>query len=222
VAIKRTKTLLNKSSDRLGLVLIIIGIIGIVLSFMINANQPKPPKIAKGVAVQAAPSSVKPAPETVAAYNVPPSDPKYIAIPAINIANTPVLKLGLLKSGAIATPDNIYDTGWYDGSSLPGQSGAMFIYGHVSSWTANGIFYNLKKLAAGDKIIITRGDNTVYNYQVISSEIYPYNNVNMSQVLAPVNSQPGLNLMTCTGQVIKGTSEFNERLVVFTSLVTAS
>jgi hypothetical protein len=42
----------------------------------------------------------------------------------------------------------------------------------------------------------------------------------MQQVLSSVNpDQPGLNLMTCTGQVIKGTSQFNERLVVFTTLV---
>jgi LPXTG-site transpeptidase (sortase) family protein len=151
---------------------------------------------------------------------VPPNNPKYIAIPAINISNTPILRLGLLKSGAIGTPDNIYDTGWYDGSSLPGQSGAMFIYGHVSSWTADGIFYNLKKLTPGDKITITTGNNTTYTYQVMGTKVYPYNNVDMNQVLSPIDaSKPGLNLMTCTGQIIQGTSEFNERLVVFTSLV---
>ena len=89
----------------------------------------------------------------------------------------------------------------------------MFIYGHVSSWTADGVFYNLHKLKAGDNIVITRGDNTSYTYTVIKSRIYPYNNVPMNTVLAPVNSDmPGLNLMTCTGSVIKGTSEFNERL----------
>ncbi|MEI9913455.1 MAG: class F sortase [Candidatus Saccharibacteria bacterium] len=60
-----------------------------------------------------------------------------------------------------------------------GQAGAMFIYGHVSSWTADGIFFNLKKLVQGDKIVITRGDNKTYTYQVVSTKIYPYNNVDM-------------------------------------------
>jgi sortase A len=130
------------------------------------------------------------------------------------------LKLGLTSGGAIAVPDNIYDTGWYDGSSKPGQSGAVFIYGHLSSWTADGVFYNLKKLKPRDDVIITRGDNTTYTYRVITSKVYPYNNIDMDQVLAPINpNKPSLNLMTCTGEVIKGTSEFNERLVVFTSLV---
>jgi hypothetical protein len=44
----------------------------------------------------------------------------------------------------------------------------------------------------------------------------------MKQVLSPINpNKPGLNLMTCTGHVMKGTSEFSERLVVFTSLVSS-
>lgn len=198
----------------------VLGVIAIVLLIHDAKTDPKPPPGA--LTSKSAPSSIKPSKKTVVSYSVPPADPKYIAIPAIGISNTPILKLGLTSSGAIAVPDNIYETGWYDGSSLPGESGAMFIYGHVSSWTADGIFYNLKKLVPGNQISIIRGDNTKYTYQVVSSKVYPYNNVNMSQVLAPVNTgKPGLNLMTCTGQVIKGTSEFNERLVVFTSLVSS-
>ncbi len=200
----------------IALVLIILGITGISTAIVTYKNEPKPPKT---VSVYSAPSSIKPSSREVISYSVPANDPKYIAIPAIGISNTPVLKLGLSKSGAINTPDNIYETGWYDGSSLPGQSGAMFIYGHVSSWSADGIFFNLKKLVYGDNILITTGNNTVYIYRVSSTKVYPYNNVNMQQVLSPINAKlPGLNLMTCTGQVIRGTSEFNERLVVFSSL----
>lgn len=133
-----------------------------------------------------------------------------------------MLKLGLTSGGAIAVPDNIYDAGWYDKSSLPGQKGAMFIYGHVSSWTADGIFHDLKKLKAGDSVVITRGDNKKFTYRVISTKTYPYNKVDMNQVLSPIDgNETGLNLMTCTGQIIKGTSEFNERLVVFTSLASS-
>jgi LPXTG-site transpeptidase (sortase) family protein len=210
------------TSRRLAYLLITLGVVMGVTAIAIDVHQartePKPPPGA--LQSSSAPSAKRPAPATVAAYTVPPNDPKYIAIPAINIANTPILRLGLLKGGQIATPDNVFETGWYDGSSLPGQNGAMFIYGHVSSWTSDGIFYNLKKLVPGNLVTITRGDNKAFTYKVVSSKVYPYNNVNMSQVLSPINpGKPGLTLMTCTGQVIKGTSEFNQRLVVFTTLV---
>lgn len=129
------------------------------------------------------------------------------------------MPLGLLKDGEMATPNNIYDTGWYTASSKPGQAGAMFIYGHVSSWQANGVFYNLKKLKPNDRIIISRGDDARYIYKVVSSTVYPYNHVDMQAVLSPVTAGlPGLNLMTCTGPLIGGTGEFSQRLVVFTSL----
>ncbi|MHB1865268.1 MAG: class F sortase [Candidatus Saccharimonadales bacterium] len=203
--------------------LIAIGALGIGVSTYILINTPVPPKAVsepKSISVNDAPSSVKPKPAVVASYSVPPSNPKYISIEAIGVKDVPIIKLGLLSSGAIATPDNIYEAGWYDSSSLPGQSGAMFIYGHVSSWQADGIFYNLKQLIPGDQVVITRGDNKTFTYVVVTSKIYQYNNVDMNQVLAPISSTiPGLNLMTCTGQVIKGTSEFNERLVVFTKLL---
>ncbi len=206
----------------LALALIILGLVfasvAVILYLHNKHTEPAPPPGA--LTSLSAPSSIKPQPQAVATYTVPPDNPKYLSIPAISINNVRVLRLGLLSNGSIAVPDNIYDTGWYDGSVKPGQNGAMFIYGHVSSWTADGVFYDLKKLVPGNQVTITSGDNATYTYQVVSTTIYPYNNVNMSQVLAPVNPNiPGLNLMTCTGQVIKGTSEFNERLVVFTSLV---
>ena len=206
--------------------LVATGIVGLCLSLVIYMNQPRPPVLVnnkvKSVDVSPAPSSVKPKASTIASYSVPANNPKYIAVPAIGITNTPVLKLGLLKGGAIATPDNIFETGWYDGSSLPGQAGAMFIYGHVSSWTADGIFYNLHKLVPGDKVIITTGNNTIYTYQVVVSRVYPYTSVPMNTVLSPISpTTPGLNLMTCTGKVIPGTSEFNERLAVFTKLISS-
>lgn len=185
-----------------------------LLAIRTNTNTPKPPPGA--LHAPAAPSSVRPAQNTVDTYSVAPYLPKYISIPAIGIAKARVVRLGVMKDGAIATPDNIFDTGWYGGSAKPGQPGAMFIYGHVSSWTANGVFYDLHKLRPDDAIIITRGDNTVFSYRVVTSKVYPYTDVDMSQVLSPVDAgKPGLNLMTCTGDVIKGTSDFSERLVVF-------
>jgi len=211
----------SSSQIKIARSLITLGLIaGLIAGLLLVHNNQKTPKAPPGALTsKSAPSSVKPKPKTIVTYSVPPTDPKYIAIPAIGIANTPILKLGLIND-AIAVPDNIYETGWYDASSKPGQPGAMFIYGHVSSWTADGIFYNLKKLQPSDTITITTGANEIFTYRVVSTKIYQYNNVDMQQVLSPINTNlPGLNLMTCTGRVIKGTSEFNERLVVFTSLI---
>jgi sortase A len=191
-------------------------------------QDPAPPPLTKLAAPDLTkPSGLPSAPSrsTVDNYTVAPTLPKYIAIPAINIPNTEVISLGLDKNGAIDVPSSSYVTGWYDGSTKPGQQGAMFIYGHVAGWYTGGIFYNLKKLQPGNAITVTRGDNKVYTYQVVTSKVYPYQSVDMQAVLSPITKgTPGLNLMTCTGSVVKGSNPitFNERLVVFTKLVSSS
>jgi LPXTG-site transpeptidase (sortase) family protein len=161
------------------------------------------------------PSTVRPTSQAISQYVVAPDLPRYLKIPKLNISAR-VLQVGLTASGAVGTPSNVFDTAWYTGSATPGQPGATLIDGHVSSWTTHGVFYNLKQLVVGDNIQIIRGDGTVINYQVVKAQTYNINNVDMKAALSPVTAgKSGLNLITCTGQVEKGTSQFNQRIVVF-------
>jgi hypothetical protein len=163
-------------------------------------------------------STVKPTTNALADYVVAPNLPRYIIIPKLNV-DARVLSVGVNANGALGTPDNVYDTAWYNESAQPGQPGAMLIDGHVSSWTAHGVFYGIKTLTPGDIIKIQRGDGTVFTYNVVRSQIFQSSNVDMTSAMTPVvTGQPGLNLITCTGDVIPGTNEFNERIVVYATL----
>jgi sortase (surface protein transpeptidase) len=163
----------------------------------------------------AAPSTTKPVAKAFASYTVAANLPRYIFIPRLSVQAI-VRPLGLTTGGQLATPDNVYDAGWYTNSAKPGQPGAMVIDGHVSSWTTNGVFYGLKTLQPGDLIAIERGDGTKLNYTVVKKQVYPYQQVDMSALLSPIaGGKPGLNLITCTGDVIKGTNSFTERIVIF-------
>ena len=156
-----------------------------------------------------------PTQKAVDTYTVPADQPRIMTIPAINV-NARVKAVGVTKDNAMGTPANVYDAGWFNQSSKPGQDGAMVIDGHVSSESAHGVFYDLKKLKSGDTITIERGDHTTLNYSVVTTKTYDYNNVDMLAVLRPVDpDKPGLNLITCGGSVIKGTHEFDKRVVVF-------
>lgn len=183
-------------------------------------DQPTPPPQSHSSNREtSSPSATKPPKQAVDNYSVAADMPKYIDIPAINVTKTRTIQLGVMQNNQIAVPDNLYDTGWYQASAKPGEDGAMFVFGHVSSWQAKGIFYNLHTLQPGDKIFITRGDNRQFTYRVVAKKIYNHTKIDMKTVLAPIESgKPGLNLMTCAGHVIKGTNEFSERLVVFTTL----
>jgi len=161
------------------------------------------------------PSTARPSTAVISNYAVGPTLPRYLDIPKLGV-HARVLSLGILNSGALATPNNVFDVGWYNESSLPGQPGATLIDGHVSSWTSHGVFYGIKTLAAGDLIQVERGDGQVMSYKVVRSQVYDHNDVDMQSAVTPVDpTKPGLNLITCTGDVIPGTNEFNERVLVY-------
>lgn len=219
----------SKLQLQLAWLLIVLGVLaggGAGFLWVQQSKADVPPPLPQLLAPQEnqAPAKVsKPSAKVIASYHVAPTLPKFLSIPAIGISKVRVLSLGLTKDNRIAVPTNSYDTGWYNASAKPGQSGAMFIYGHVAGWNQGGVFYNLKKLKPGNKIIVTRGDNTTYTYQVKSLKLHPAKKVDMNAVLAPVDpSKPGLNLMTCTWNIVNGKSQFNNRRVVFSSLVSKS
>ncbi len=165
------------------------------------------------------PSTTKPSSNAVNNYMVAPDLPRYIKIPKLGV-NARVLQAGVTSSGALDSPKNVYDAAWYTGSAKPGQVGATLIDGHVSSWKTPGVFSGLKKLVAGDTIQIQRGDGQLLTYQVIKSQVYPEDSVDMRAAMTSVDANhPGLNLITCAGKVKPGTSEFNQRLVVFTKQI---
>lgn len=206
------------SSKRVAYLFIFIGLLLAAGAIFLLLRDPSPAAPSPNTD-QFTPSSVKPTAQQIAGYQVAPDLPRYINIPAIKVPTSRVISLGANKKNQIVAPANIYDAGWYKRSAKPGQAGAMFIYGHVSSWDAKGLFFNLRKLKPGDKVTVTRGDNKKFTYTVISSKTYNYKKVDMHQALSPIQAgKPGLNLMTCAGKIIKGTNEFDERVVVFTSL----
>lgn len=166
------------------------------------------------------PKTDQPSSNDLASYQVAPTKPRIVSIPKIGV-KARIVPEGVTKDGSLAAPGNVYDTGWYTASSLPGTQGAMLLDGHVSSWTTNGVFYNLKKLQAGDIVTVERGDTKTYQYKVVKMQTYSADAVDMNAAVTPVvPGTPGLNLITCGGKVKPGTSEFTERVVVFTQQIT--
>lgn len=166
-----------------------------------------------------APSTTRPSAKAFSQYAVAPDLPRYLKIPKLGV-NTRVMQVGVTSSGALATPSNVYDSAWYTGSAKPGEQGATLIDGHVSSWTTKGVFYGIKNLEAGDRIQIVRGDDTVLTYSVVKTQSYDADNVDMKAAIKPVTQgKSGLNLITCSGKVKPGTSEFTQRTIVFAEQV---
>ncbi len=162
-----------------------------------------------------APSVVKPTAAAVSSYVVAPNLPRYIDIAKLKV-HARVTSMSVNAQNQLQAPRNVYDAGWYNASAQPGQNGAMLIDGHISSWTTKGVFYGLEKLVTGDPITVTRGDGQQFTYKVVKTQLFDADKVDMASLLVSQDTaKPGLNLISCAGDVIPGTNEFNKRFVVY-------
>jgi len=193
-------------------------ITGVVIAFTQQKQNEKIIKIASSEGITL-PSAKKPSENDFQKYTVAASLPRYIFIPSLNVRSV-VLSVGLTKSNQIDTPNSLYNTGWFNHSSKPGQPGATVIDGHLGTSQQKGIFAGIINLKKGDVIQIQKGDGTTLHYSVVSAKVYPLTNVDMNALLSPVNPKlPGLNLITCSGTVINGTYQYDKRVIVFSQLV---
>lgn len=148
-------------------------------------------------------------------YKVAADSPRVLSIPSLGIKSR-IVPLGRDATNSVEAPNNIYDTGWYNESAVPGSSGAALIDGH-SSELGYGVFGQLPKIKVGASIGIEMGDGTIHNYSVAAVEIVPFDKVDMQKVLQPYNSiQEGLNIMTCTGKWISDKQTLDHRIIVYT------
>ncbi len=127
---------------------------------------------------------------------------------------------GVDQTSAIAVPDNMYMTGWYVNSVLPGQPGLRVIDGPISGiYDVNAVFRHLENLQAGDMFSITLGSGKVLQYKVYREQSVPLNDAVKVPLAkdAAVTSQ--LNLITCGGQYNKDTKLYDHRIIVSAQLL---
>ena len=190
-----------------------------IQGWLLNRRVGQSLPVAHAESQTALPDETKPADDELAQYQVAADMPRYLSIESQGI-KARVFRMGLTNEGAVATPNNVHDTGWYEGSAKPGDSGISLIVGHVSGISSPGVFGKLSQLQAGDTITIERGDGKILKYRVAGSESFPADNVDMTKVLSHTSGgQETLNLITCHGSYSLASHQYNERLVVYTTRI---
>ena len=145
----------------------------------------------------------EPTEEEVTEYIVAEDRPRYITIEKIDVKNRRILAVGINSKGELATPTNIFDTGWYTGSGKPGEGKTMLIDGHNGGPHVYGVFKRLPELTTGDIITIERGDGTIFNYSVMENVEVPLSESDVYMATAmrsPEKGRESLTLITCTGE----------------------
>lgn len=145
------------------------------------------------------------------------SEPVAINIPAISL-DADVTKVGQQYDGSIQMPSATkYITGWYKNSPPPGEIGPSVIVGHVDNLKGPSVFWNLRKLAAGDLIKISRADGSTATFAVIGIEMFSQNSFPSGRVYGNTDSAE-LRLITCGGTFSRSSGQYSDNLVVFARL----
>ncbi|MFI5267979.1 MAG: class F sortase, partial [Chloroflexota bacterium] len=122
--------------------------------------------------------------------------------------------VGTTADGAMDAPHEWNDVAWFDLGYRPGERGSAVIAGHLDSTTDRAVFWDLRLLKPGDKVLLKAQDGSQITFQVAGSEIYPYNQAPLQKIFGMAD-QPMLNLVTCNGVFDRGSKNYDKRLVVY-------
>ena len=145
-------------------------------------------------------TEVKP---TESDYHVAADQPRFLSIEKLGIKNARIIGVGVRNDGAMGTPYNIYDVGWYVHSGKPGTGGTLLMNGHNGGPTMSGVFKKLPTIQKGDIIEVERGDGAHFKYSVVETFIVPLAEADKHMEKAQESPQAGtesLSLITCTGE----------------------
>jgi Sortase domain len=153
------------------------------------------------------PPPASPVPQTP----IPTSPPVRLFLPTLNL-HPPVEPLGLDRYGAMDTPNNIWDVGWYNAGPVPGAPGDAVMDGHAGYPGQPLIFGRLAKIQPGEPIWVVLADGSKQVFTVVSVTSWPANSMppNMFEPYGP----PRLTLVTCDGDFNSDTKTYASRLVV--------
>ncbi len=147
-----------------------------------------------------------------------PITPALLRIPTIGV-DAPVGGVGLRGDGSMDVPDNLWTSAWLSSDARPGQAGNAVIAGHRGIATP-GLFGHLEDVRPGDKIYVSDAGGSEFVYEVTRIAPLDLSAATQIAVFGP-SPAPQLVLVTCYGRYLDTARTYDQRLVVFSRLVSA-
>ena len=146
--------------------------------------------------------------------------PRTLRIPKIKV-DAEVIALGIMPDGKLDAPKNASQVGWWNGGKLPGEQGTAVIDGHLNLQGKPAVFWNLRRLRRGDRFEVEDEKGEKLTFQIRKVKKFPVANAPLDDIFLKAGGRY-LNLITCAGQWDDAIGHYNERLVIFSELVSDS
>lgn len=137
-----------------------------------------------------------------------------LIIPAIKIDRPTVRGLLDTARNEMIAPDGAFDVAYYEYSALPGHGNAVFS-GHVDYiGVGPAVFWDLRKLKAGDVILVQLEDGSTLRYAVRFNRTYDAEHGPWGELFSRDAGQDVVTLYTCDGDFDRRSGNYDERRVV--------
>ena len=191
-----------------------LGGIAVLILLLLAPGGPPGPSAAASAARPPVPYAL---PAVAPGLPSPAVPPIRLRIPAIHVS-AKIVDEGLDAGGALQVPPltdaGVRLAGWYDLGPAPGQVGSAIIVGHVDSYQAAGVFYDLGSLVPGNAVEVTLANGETVHFTVTSVHEYSKAHFPASEVYGPEPYQ-ALRLITCGGAFDEATGHYLSNIVVY-------
>jgi sortase (surface protein transpeptidase) len=143
--------------------------------------------------------------------------PVRIRIPTIEVSSR-LQRLGRNSDGTIEIPTEWDVAGWFAGGPRPGQRGPAVILGHVDSEAGPAVFYRVRELRSGDKILVDQRNGRTVKFVVKRIERHDKDAFPTDEVYFPT-LKPMLSLITCGGTFDESVGHYRDNVIVFAARV---
>lgn len=164
-----------------------------------------------------APGTDPTAPAATTPGSVRSARPVRVEVPSLGI-DAPVVSLGLDRRQRLEVPGNATDVGWWSGGPAPGTRGPAVVAGHVNYEGQAGVFQDLGKVHAGDRVKVTLDDGPAAEFVVDRVEQHPKDAFPTDSVYGPTAGSE-LRLITCGGDFDRSSRHYEDNIVVYASRV---
>ena len=174
-------------------------------------TRPRPQPEASPTQPEASPTA---APDLLAAAR--DREPISLNIPDLGV-DSPVVTTSMDASRSIVVPEDVMETGWYDGSRRLGASyGSTVIVGHRDSATqGSGALFGIEEIPLGATITVTAQDGTAHEFIVDSVEFIDKDSLPQEAPRIFTHRGPyRLVLITCGGAFDESIRSYESNVVI--------
>jgi sortase A len=146
-----------------------------------------------------------------------PGNPVRLQIDSIDV-DAPFEYVGVTEEGNMDVPQEWDNVAWYEPGTIPGDRGNAVVAGHYDSDTGPAVFIDLNELAPGDEIRIVTEDDEVLVFEVTEVESVHVDDADTRKIFGSTDER-NLNLITCEGVWDPAVNMYDQRLIVYSTLV---